>query len=63
MFEGEMQWGRGRDIQRQNPKQPPGSELSAQNPTEHDLSRSQMFDRLSHPGAPKLAHVNLTITQ
>ena len=43
----------------QNPKQAPGSELSAQSLTRgsnsraHDLSQSQMLNQLSHPGAPK----------
>ena len=45
----------------QNPKQAPGSELSAQSPTrgsnsqtrDDDLSRSRTLNRLSHPGAPK----------
>ena len=40
-----------------NPKQAPGSELSAQSLTnswvwDHDLSWSQMLSWLSHPGAP-----------
>ena len=28
----EHEWGRGRERETQNPKQPPGSELSAQSP-------------------------------
>ena len=54
---------RGREIQ--NLKQVPGSELSAQTqggagtqtrthePGDHDLSQSQVANRLSHTGAPK----------
>ena len=53
---------RKRERETQNPKQAPGSELSPQSPTQgsnsrtvrsdHDLSRSRMLNRLSHPGAP-----------
>ena len=54
MYEGE-----GREKETQNWKQAPGSELPAQSlikglnswTIDHDLSRSQMFNRLSHPGA------------
>ena len=48
-----------REREPQNPKQAPGSELSAQSPTQgshrprdHDLSRSWTLNRLSHPGTP-----------
>ena len=51
-----------RERETQNPKQVPGSELSAQSPTrgsnsravrsDHDLSRSRTLNRLSHTGAP-----------
>ena len=49
-----------RERETQNPKQAPGSELSAQSPTrpqthkpqDHDLSRSRTLNQLSHPDAP-----------
>ena len=52
-----------RERETQNPKQAPGSELSAQRRTrgsnsqqrDHDLSRSQPLNWLSHPGAPGLS--------
>ena len=51
--------GAERERETQNPKQAPGSELSAQNPRRvsnsewggPDLSQSQKFNRLSRPGA------------
>ena len=51
-----------RERETQNPKQVPGSELSAQSPVrdskpgprDHDPSRSQIFNLLSHPGTPTL---------
>ena len=51
----------------QNLKQGPGSKLSAQGRTwgsnsrllDHDLSSSQMLNRMSHPGAPKLLILDL----
>ena len=56
--ETEHEQGRGRDRGRHNPRQAPGSELSAQSPTkglnspwDHDLSWSWMINPLSHPGA------------
>ena len=57
--ETEHEWaGEGqREGETQNPKQAPGSELSAQvrhgghEPQDHDLSWSQMLNQLSHPGA------------
>ena len=54
----------GTEKETQNLKQAPGSELSAQSPMQgsnpravrelwdHELSRSQMLNWLSHPGAP-----------
>ena len=53
-----------RERETRNPKQVPGSELSARSPTRgwnpwiheswgRDLSRSRTLDRLSHPGAPR----------
>ena len=50
----------GRERERINAKQALGSELSGQSltqgsnpePRDHDLSRSQTLNRLSHPGAP-----------
>ena len=52
--------GAERERETQNLKQVQGCELSAQNrrgaqthePRDHDLSRSQMLNRLSPPGAP-----------
>ena len=52
--------GAERERETQNPKQAPGSELSAQSttgvwthkPWDHDLSRSLTLNRLSHPGTP-----------
>ena len=49
-----------REREIENPKQAPGSELSAQSPTgaqthklrDHDLNRSQLLKQLSHTGAP-----------
>ena len=57
-----------RDRETQNPKQAPGSKLSAQSPTQgqthklgdHDLSWSQTFNRLSHPGVPVCILFNVT---
>ena len=59
--------GEGAESERetQHLKQAPGSELSAQSRRwggkagshelwDHDLSLNQMFNPLSHPGAPKL---------
>ena len=53
--------GRGREGGRRNPKQAPGSKLSAQSPTQgsnhelqdHDLSRNRTLNPLRHPGALK----------
>ena len=54
---------RQREGETQNAKQAPGSQLSAQSPTQgskswepqdHDLSPSRTLDRLSHQGAPRL---------
>ena len=51
--------GSERERETQNPKQAPGSELSAQcgacthRLQDHDLSGSQMLNQLSHPGAPR----------
>ena len=63
--ETECEWGeRQREREIQNPKQAPGSELSAQSqmwggggaqtqePQDHYLSRSQKLNQLSHPGTP-----------
>ena len=55
-----------RERETQNPKQAPGSELSAQSlmrgsnsrTWDHDLSRSQTLNRPSHPGAPWLVLKN-----
>ena len=55
----EHEWGRGRERETQNLKQAPGSELTAPEPDvgleptnwDHDPSRSQMLNWLSHPGA------------
>ena len=62
MRERDRVWaGKGqRERHTQNPKQAPGSELSARCPTQarthepwdHHLSRSQTLNWLSHPGAP-----------
>ena len=38
--ESEHEWGRGRERGRQNPKQSPGSELSAQSPTQGSNSQT-----------------------
>ena len=61
-WERDRAWvGEGqRERETQNLKQAPGSELSAQSPTQgsnsrtwdHDLSRSLTLNWLSHPGAP-----------
>ena len=55
-----------RERETQNPKQPPRSELLAwrltgagtHKPQDHDLSQSQMLNRLSHPGAPQQPFLN-----
>ena len=60
--ETEHERGRVRERETQNLKQAPGSERSAQSPTrgsthgprDHDLSRSQQLNRLSHPGTPQV---------
>ena len=61
IFDRETGWGRGRERETQNPKQAPGSKLSAEQwrgvrsreLQDHDLSRSRMPNRLSHPGSLK----------
>ena len=53
--------GEGRERETENAKQAPGSELSAQSPTQDSnpwstrswLERSQTLNRLSHPGTPE----------
>ena len=56
--------GADRERETKNPKWVPGSELSAQSPMQgsthqprdHNLSRSQMLNQLSHPGTTKDAN-------
>ena len=59
-WETEYKWGRSRDRETQNPKQFPGSELSAPSPMQGSIPwimrswpepKSQTFNQLSHPGA------------
>ena len=67
----EHEWWRGRERGRQNLKQAPGSELSAETPMwgsnsqirpqDHDLSQSQTLNWLSHPGAPRLEAIVTTV--
>ena len=60
--------GHQRERKIQNPKQAPGSELSAQSPMwglnpwtwDHDLSWSQMLNWLSHPGTPIISQGSLS---
>ena len=60
-------WEGQREEETQNLKEAPGSELLAQSPTwvsklqtqrDHDLSQSQMPNRLSHTGAPYYNFLN-----
>ena len=59
----ECEWGRGVGRDTQNLKQALGSKLSAQSlmrglnsqTVNHDLSRSQMLNQLSHPGTPSVS--------
>ena len=63
---------REREKETQNQKQSLGSELSAENPVwgsntrtatrDRDLSQSQMFNLLSHPGAPHIIAVSSIMT-
>ena len=62
IFERQSVTGKGAEREReaQNPKQAPGSELSAQNPmrglnlqtARYERSQSPTLNRLSHPGTP-----------
>ena len=60
--------GRSRERETQDPKQAPGSELSAQSLTlgssptklwDHDLSQSGTLNQLSHTGAPEDGILNV----
>ena len=68
--ERQSRGGAERERETQNPKQAPGSELSAQSachgaqthkPWDHDLSQSQTLNPLSHPGAPNQNHLKQNI--
>ena len=64
-------WEGQRERETQNPKWALGAELSAQSPMwglnsrtrDHDLSRSRMPNRLSHPGAPMMPSFKYSITE